>query len=182
VRARRDVNLVALAPHEVGRAYGLVPLDDDPAGIGEIRTRYLLAAQRAAEPTGRDRTMLVITPPRDAPGVLARILAAFSLHDVNLSSLTSRPLRTNDLSPHYAFVVTCDGHTVDAPLRAAITSVLDSGCAVRLLGVYPRWTGPEVCTPFGEVPRGSVTLANAAQVLDPPRDGRIPGFASPMSR
>jgi prephenate dehydratase len=174
VRARRDPQLVALAPHEVGRAYGLTPLDDDPAGIGEIRTRYLLAAQRVAEPTGCDRTMLAITPPRDAPGVLARILAAFSLHDVNLSSLTSRPLRTNDQSPHYTFVVTCDGHTGDPPVRAAITSVLESGCAVRLLGVYPRGAGPEVCTPFGELPRGSVTSDDAGRVLDPPRVAPVP--------
>ncbi len=173
VRARRDSQLVALAPHEVGRAYGLTQLDDDAADIGEIRTRYLLASQRAGDPTGRDRTMLAITPPRDAPGVLATILDAFSTHHVNLSSLTSRPLRTNDSTPHYAFVVTCDGHTADDSVRAAITRVLESECAVRLLGVYPRWLGPEVCTPFGEMPRGSVTMADAAHVLDPPRVGHV---------
>lgn len=175
VRARRDPQLVALAPPEVGRSYGLSPLADDPAGIGEMRTRYLMASQRAAAPTGDDRTMLAITPPRDEPGVLATILAAFSLHGVNLSSLTSRPLRTPDGLPHHAFVVTADGHTAGASVRAAIGEVLASGCAVRLLGVYPRWTGPEVVTPFGELPRGSVTAADAARVLDPPgADGSWP--------
>ena len=168
VRARRDPQLVALAPPEVGRSYGLTPLDEDPAGIGEMRTRYLLASQRVGAPTGDDRTMLAITPPRDEPGVLATILAAFSLHGVNLSSLTSRPLRTADGVPHHAFVVTADGHTADDTVRAAIGEVLASGCAVRLLGVYPRWTGPDVVTPFGELPRGSVTAAEASAVLDPP--------------
>jgi prephenate dehydratase len=169
VRNARDSNLVALAPREVAESYGLALVTEDPAGIGEIRTRYLLASQRVAGPSGSDRTMLAITPPRDAPGVLARILEAFSNNAVNISSLTSRPLRVSDARPHYAFVITCDGHVVDDNVRAAVSAVLESGCAVRLLGVYARWLGPEVCTPFGEVPLGSVTAADGGRVLDPPR-------------
>ncbi len=171
VRDARDPGLVALAPHEVGRAYGLVAVRDDPAGIPEVRTRYLLAARHVADPTGFDRTMLAITPPRDAPGVLARLLAAFSENEVNLTSLTSRPLRTSDARPHHAFVITADGHVTDANVRAAVRDVLSSACSVRLLGSFPRWSDPEVCTPFGELPLGSVGVDDADRLLDPPRPG-----------
>lgn len=169
VRDARDPSLVALAPHEVGAAYGLVAVADDPAAIPEIRTRYLLAGRHVADPTGYDRTMLAITPPADAPGVLAHLLDSFSSNGVNLSSLTSRPLRTDDAHAHYAFVITCDGHVADANVRAAVEAVLSNGSQVRLLGSFARWLGPEVCTPFGEVPLGSVGAADAAFVLEPPR-------------
>jgi prephenate dehydratase len=168
VRDARDPGLVALAPPEVGHQYGLVVVREDPAAIPEVRTRYLLASRYVADPTGVDRTMLAITPPRDAPGVLARLLDAFSQNDVNLTSLTSRPLRTIDDRPHHAFVVTADGHVTDANLRAAVRSMLGSGCQVRLLGAFARWTSPDVCTPFGELPLGSVDLAGASAVLEPP--------------
>ncbi len=169
VRDARDPGLVALAPPEVGHAYGLVVVREDPAAIPEVRTRYLLASCYVADPTGLDRTMLAITPPRDAPGVLARLLEAFSQNDVNLTSLTSRPLRVADDRPHHAFVITADGHVTDENVRNTVRAVLASGCRVRLLGAFPRWTHPEVCTPFGELPLGSVDRAGADALLDPPR-------------
>ncbi len=171
VRDARDPGLVALAPHEVGAAYGLVAVRDDPAAIPEIRTRYLLASRYVAEPSGFDRTMFAITPPRDAPGVLAQLLDAFSRNGVNLSSLTSRPLLTVDEPPHYAFVIMCDGHIADHNVRAAVADVFASGSQLRLLGSFARWTGPEVCTPFGELPLGSVSASAPDAVLDPPRRG-----------
>ena len=168
VRDSNDAGMVALAPHEVGASYGLIAVREDPAAIPEIRTRYLLAGRHVAQPTGFDRTMLAITPPRDAPGVLARLLNAFSNNGVNLSSLTSRPLRSDDHQPHYAFVITADGHIADANVHAAITDVFASGCLVRLLGSFPRWMGAEVCTPFGEEPLGSVDAEHADLMLTPP--------------
>ncbi len=169
VRDARDPSLVALAPHEVGSAYGLVAVADDPAAIPEIRTRYLLAARHVAAPTGFDRTMLAISPPADAPGVLAHLLESFSGNGVNLSSLTSRPLRTDDAHAHYAFVITADGHITDENVRTAVRAVLSNGSRVRLLGSFARWLGPEVVTPFGEVPLGSVDADDAAVLLDPPQ-------------
>ncbi len=169
VRDARDPGLVALAPPEVGHAYGLVAVRDDPAAIPEVRTRYLLASRYVADPTGADRTMLAVTPPRDAPGVLARLLEAFSEHEVNLTSLTSRPLRTADDRPHHAFVITGDGHITDDNVRNAVRAMLASGCRVRLLGSFARWSQPAVCTPFGELPLGSVGEADADALLDPPR-------------
>ncbi len=172
VRDERDPGLVALAPHEVGSAYGLVAVRDDPAGIPEIRTRYLLASRFVGEPSGADRTMFAITPPRDAPGVLAQLLDAFSRNGVNLSSLTSRPLHTVDASAHYTFVITCDGHITDESVRNAVNDVFAAGCHVRLLGSFPRWCGAEVCTPFGELPLGSRSAADADLLLKPPRSQR----------
>jgi prephenate dehydratase len=171
VRDARDPGLVALAPPAVGKEYGLVAVRDDPAAIPEVRTRYLLASRYVADATGSDRTMLAITPPLDAPGVLSRILEAFSLNDVNLTTLMSRPLRTADDRPHHAFVVEADGHVTDGNVRAAVRAVLESGCQVRLLGSFPRWTHQAVCTPFGELPLGSVGLSGADALLDPPRRG-----------
>ena len=174
VRDARDPGLVALAPHEVGAAYGLVAVREDPAGIPEIRTRYLLASRYVGEPSGADRTMFAITPPRDAPGVLAQLLDAFSRNGVNLSSLTSRPLRTTDTSAHYTFVITCDGHISDVAVRTAVGDVFDAGCHVRLLGSFPRWQGAEVCTPFGEMPLGSLGVEDAESLFNPARVVRTP--------
>ena len=169
VRDARDPGLVALAPPEVGHQYGLVVVREDPAAIPEVRTRYLLASRYVADPTGADRTMLAVTPPRDAPGVLARLLEAFSENGVNLTSLTSRPLRSTDERPHHAFVITADGHVTDDNVRSAVRAILASGCQVRLLGAFARWSQPAVCTPFGEMPHGSVGEADAEALLEPPR-------------
>ena len=173
VRDARDPGLVALAPHEVGASYGLVAVRDDPAGIPEIRTRYLLASRHVGEPSGADRTMFAITPPRDAPGVLAQLLDAFSRNGVNLSSLTSRPLRSTDTAAHYTFVITCDGHISDTAVQSAVGDVFDAGCHVRLLGSFPRWVGADVCTPFGEMPLGSRSATEANALLNPPRVHRV---------
>ena len=178
VRDSADPGIVALAPPEVGSAYGLVAVRENPAAIPEIRTRYLLAGRHVAQPTGTDRTMLAITPPRDAPGVLAALLNAFSDNAVNLSSLTSRPLLSDDPQPHYAFVITADGHIADANVQAAITDVFESGCLVRLLGSFARWQGAEVCTPFGQEPLGSVDAEHSALMLTPPHAPARAGASS----
>ena len=169
IRDARDPGLVALVPPKsVTRTGWSWCARIRPRSPRCARVTYSVASRR--RPHGRrshdvgDHAAALI-----APGVLARLLEAFSENDVNLTSLTSRPLRTADDRPHHAFVVTADGHVTDTNLRDAVRSMLGSGCQLRLLGAFPRWTSPDVCTPFGELPLGSVGIADAGTVLDPPR-------------
>ncbi len=147
----RDSGTAALAPPRVGLDAGLVEYDRRVTELGEIRTRYALIGQEIPEPTGDDRTRLVVTPGYDAAGSLATIAQRFAQHQINMFSIISRPLTAaEDL---HCFVVGLTGHVQDEPVRAMIEDLVSDGHSVKLLGSYPRWKGVSVAAPSSYLPR-----------------------------
>ena len=95
VASSKDDGLVAIAPSEVGRAMGIYTRPEVGAGLPEVRTRYALISREVAPITGNDQTLIVVTPETDRPGSLANILSILAARSINLTSLRSRPILTD---------------------------------------------------------------------------------------
>src|SRR5262249_28507850 len=98
-------------------------------------TRFILVGTRCPGPTGDDRTAFAITPERDEPGSLLRILTEFSLRKINLAMIVSHPTREN--LGRYIFYVECKKHLTDPLVREATTTLMRNHGSVRILGTFP---------------------------------------------
>lgn len=101
-------------------------------------TRFVLVTRDAVtpEPTGADKTTLVIPLPQDKPGALLDLLEQFSTRGINLSRIESRP--TGEFLGAYFFSIDIDGHLYDARVRDALRGLYRVSPGVLFLGSYPR--------------------------------------------
>jgi prephenate dehydratase len=81
------------------------------------------------------KTSLVFTL-RNIPGTLFRALSAFSLRDLNLAKIESRPLRGKPWE--YLFYLDFMGHIDDERTRNALSHLRELADFLRVLGCYPR--------------------------------------------
>ncbi len=152
--AARDISAhqIALAPTIARVLYQRELLATAVQDFQGARTRFLLIASRNKAFQDRSeikpweaslkgdhsapmRTMMAITPRITGPGVLARISGALGEHNVNMSSLITRPLKA--LEGKYTFIVTLDAAPWSSSLSAVINGLLASGDSVKTLGVFP---------------------------------------------
>nr|WP_239528429.1 prephenate dehydratase [Microbacterium esteraromaticum] len=101
-------------------------------------TRFVLVSKPTppAEPTGADKTSLIVELPDDRPGALLDMLEQFSTRGINLSLLQSRPV--GDALGRYRFVVDADGHAYDERMADALLGIRRFSPRVVFLGSYPR--------------------------------------------
>lgn len=126
----------ALAPVTAAAVYGLrverEGLEDDQAPT----TRFVVLRPRCPAPTGRDRSFFAVTPRRDEPGSLVRLLQEFSVRGINLTTIESRPTRA--LLGEYRFLIEFEGHIADAHVRDAVLGLLRFPGETRFLGSFPE--------------------------------------------
>ena len=112
-------------------------IGDNPGAV----TRFVLVGRPGAlpEPTGADKTTVVVPLPEDRPGALMEILDQFATRGVNLSRIESRP--TGQYLGHYFFSIDADGHVADARVADALAGLHRISPATRFLGSYGRADG-----------------------------------------
>ena len=81
------------------------------------------------------KTSLVFST-RNVPGALFRALSAFSLRDLNLGKIESRPLRGKPWE--YLFYLDLLGNTEDERVKRALGHLSEVADFLRVLGCYPR--------------------------------------------
>jgi len=134
--ARSEAGLAAIGPKMAGRAHGLQLLASDIADHVGNQTRFVLVAPTGvSKSTGHDKTTVVMTQREDHPGSLVAILEEFSARDINLSRLTSRPVKTS--LGQYCFIADLDGHIADDVVANALRSIRAKHADVKFLGSYP---------------------------------------------
>jgi len=101
-------------------------------------TRFVLVGKTVAppEPTGADKTSLIVELPDDRPGALLEMLEQFATRGINLSLLASRPI--GDELGRYRFVIDADGHVHDERMADALMGLRRFSPKVIFLGSYPR--------------------------------------------
>ena len=105
-------------------------------------TRFI-AAQKPGyipEPTGNDRTSLVVYIDIDHAGALLEILTVFAKYNVNLTFIQSRP--TGRELGHYHFVIDVEGHINDEAVAKSMAELREICDDIRFLGSYPREVRP----------------------------------------
>ncbi len=134
-KARLDPTVAAIAGDMAMEHYDLVALssciEDQPGN----QTRFIVISREAALPSGKDKTSILVYA-RNRPGVLYRTLEPFSVHDINLIRIESRPDDRGDWS--YVFFLDFDGHEQDEPIKKLLQSVEKTVLEIKSLGSYPR--------------------------------------------
>lgn len=120
--------------------YGAHVYADDIADEPGNETRFVVLAPHDAAPTGDDKTSLACTTHHDRPGSLVELLSVFASRGINLTRIESRPTRR--ALGTYVFLLDLQGHRAVEPAASAIAAARDVTLWLRVLGSYPRWTGP----------------------------------------
>jgi prephenate dehydratase len=143
------------------RRYGLAALASDVVDEPNARTRFVLVGRPGPPPskTGADRTSVVLTL-ENVPGALVSAMTEFSIRDIDLTRIESRPTR-KELGT-YVFFLDCVGHVDDDAVAEALRALHRRCSDVRYLGSWP--TGSAA----GAVPP---QLDEATQWLSRLRDG-----------
>lgn len=121
--------------HALSLAYDAAIIDNHVTNYGNNQTRFLVIAESAlARIEGEDyKTTLVVNNKQDCPGVLGNIINVFALQKINLTSIMSRPTRSQ--IGNYHFFIDVDGHQDDAYLAAALVQI-KAQYPVTVLGSY----------------------------------------------
>ncbi len=156
--------------------YGLQVLasgiEDNTAAV----TRFVLVSRpgRLPEPTGADKTTLVLYQNDDHAGGLLQLLDQFASRGVNLTRIESRP--TGEVLGRYCFSLDCEGHVADERLGETLMGLRRVCAHVVFLGSYPRADGAPVRVAAGT---GDEDFARARSWLGSLREPVAPSAHSP---
>ena len=120
------------------KEYGLEVIAGGVADNPDAVTRFVKVTRpgRVGEPTGADKTTLLVQLPNDRSGALLDMLEQFSARGVNLSRIESRPV--GDSLGRYRFSIDVEGHVREERVQAALIGLHRTCPVVRFLGSYPR--------------------------------------------
>ena len=134
VMASGDARVAAIASEMAGEQYhlGVVHsnIQDDPNN----RTRFAVIGQLQTNPSGIDRTSLVLSVANKA-GAVYNLLAPLARHGVSMTRFESRPARIGTWE--YYFYVDIEGHVFDAAVAGALAELKDNAAFFKVLGSYP---------------------------------------------
>jgi prephenate dehydratase len=121
--------------------YGLQVLADGVADNPHAVTRFILVSRAGyvPEPTGADKTTLMVHLPDNEAGALLSMLEQFATRGVNLSRIESRPI--GDSLGRYSFSIDAEGHVSEERVQATLIGLHRVCPTVRFLGSYPRADG-----------------------------------------
>ncbi len=127
----------AIASKRAATLYGLPILreavEDDPTNY----TRFAVLSRQPAEvAAGTPCKTSIVFATRNAPGSLFRSLAAFSLRDIDLTKIESRPLQGSPWE--YLFYLDFLSNPRDGAGKHAIEHLSEQTTVLRVLGSYAR--------------------------------------------
>ncbi len=136
-----DAYQAAVCAPVAAQMSGLSVLAHDIGDRKGAVTRFLLVARRGTlpQPTGADKTTVVVYQYDDHAGGLLQLLEQFAARGINISRLESRP--TGEVMGRYCFSIDFEGHVADARVGEALTGLHRVAADVRFLGSYPRADG-----------------------------------------
>lgn len=136
-RARDEDGTAAIAGDAAAEVYGLAKIVADIEDRPDNTTRFLVIGRKLLEPSGNDKTSLLLSiKDTDDAGALQRLLAPLADHQVNMSRIESRPSRRRKW--HYVFFVDIDGHADDGKVAPALVKLRKRAQLFRVLGSYPK--------------------------------------------
>jgi chorismate mutase/prephenate dehydratase len=132
--AAQDPTVAAIAGESAASAWKLqivsAGIQDDP----QNRTRFLALGTIAPQPTGNDKTSLILAVPNRA-GAVYEMLAPLAENKVSMTRFESRPARTGQWE--YYFYVDVLGHAQDPHVARAFDALRSQVAFFKILGSYP---------------------------------------------
>jgi prephenate dehydratase len=133
-------DLAAVASRRAAQVYGMEiiaeGIEDNPANF----TRFLVINKEpftapASDDSSSCKTTIVFTL-KNQPGSLFKALSVFSLRDIDLTKIESRPLIGKPWE--YLFYVDFTGLNTSPSAARALTHLEEYATTLRVLGSYPR--------------------------------------------
>ena len=112
--------------------YGLTILSDNIEDRPDNATRFLIIGQQAVEPSGDDKTSVVVAM-RNEPGALHHLLEPFHRHQIDLTRVETRPSQTGPWT--YVFFLDFIGHQGDEKISATLKEVGKSVADLKVLSL-----------------------------------------------
>jgi len=128
----------AICPRRATELYDVDILDQGIQDVDSNVTRFAVVGLSDHEPTGNDKTSMAFMLEKDSPGLLHRVLGEFAKRNINLLKIESRP--TKQLLGEYIFLMDCEGHREESPMKEALAALSQPISMLRVLGSYPRWS------------------------------------------
>jgi prephenate dehydratase len=129
----------AIVPHHVVNSHSFQTCIDNVNDYDGNQTRFLVFSRdKMAIPhvgVGQTKTSIIVLEGNDYPGLLGDVLAEFSRHSINLSSIISRPTRKE--FGKYHFFIDFDGSIEDKSVAQAIDAINQFN-PVKVLGSYRK--------------------------------------------
>jgi len=147
LKDRKEAGVAAIASLKAAETYGLAVLDEDVQDLDDNVTRYVVLA-RNAELKDQDSQQTfktsIIFSLNDGPGVLFRALSVFSLREIDVTKIESRPMRSDPLLRgelgrryNYIFYVDFVGSLSSEACQNALRHLKEFAPYLRVLGSYP---------------------------------------------
>ncbi|GLX70381.1 prephenate dehydratase [Paenibacillus glycanilyticus] len=134
VKESGDAATAAIGSASVAEKYGLQILQSNVQDHSANHTRFVVVSKKPSEEVGHKKTMMLITPSEEYPGVLSSILNVFSALGINLSWIESRP--TGRKLGEYRFLIETEAGGNEQRMDKAIKIIETFGHDVHVLGSY----------------------------------------------
>jgi len=136
VARANDRKKACLCSKLAAEMYGLKIIREDVHDEKNNMTRFFVINHADAEPSGNDKTSMVVFPQEDRPGLLYDILGMFSKRNINLTRLESRPSR--NILGEYIFFIDIEGHRKDKLINKALQQLEKDITKIKVFGSYPK--------------------------------------------
>lgn len=151
----------AVASRRAAEVFGLEVLAEGIQDYAANITRFVVIGRNAAAPGIATKTSIVFSL-KSTPGALLKALSGFSLRDINLTKLESRPIRGRPWE--YLFYVDVDVPRDSLACGRAITHLAEFTDWLRILGSYPAAVQPSAS--FGAPPRRTAAVGDVPGSVD----------------
>lgn len=133
-RASGEPGSAAVAGETAAEHYGLAILASNIEDEPNNTTRFLILGASEPQPSGRDKTSMVLSA-KNRAGAVYEMLTPFATRGVSMTKFESRPSKVAIWE--YLFFVDIEGHRGDANVAAAIAEVEKIAGYLKVLGSYP---------------------------------------------
>ncbi len=132
--ASADPTAAAIAGEAAADRYQLAPVASQIQDDAANRTRFVVLGRQGTQPSGHDKTSLILALPNRA-GAVHHMLAPLALHGVSMTRFESRPAKTG--AWEYYFYVDVEGHEIEPKIAQALAELRGECAFYKSLGSYP---------------------------------------------
>lgn len=134
-QAADNENIAAIAGELAKNQYQLQTVQTNINDDHCNKTRFIILGQSKTQPTGSDKTSLIVSVPHRA-GSVYQLLAPLSQNQVSMTHFQSRPSR--ECNWEYNFHIDIEGHQLDANVKKALSDMQSMATFFKILGSYPQ--------------------------------------------